>query len=254
MSSDQILTALVTKYLSGGFVFNNKLLGKIISGAILAIFLVSCNPQASNDGLKEKAQIESETSAKNQTKAAIEAQNKRATEMEQDLSRRHLFYQALKGRFEGSFTTELGEFQIRIILSPSLNPLATDRVRLPEEVASDLNNLHFNAQFQQWSTNRPTSAVGCRVENILPDITKGALSIVSANCTNVYFLVLSETGDGADLSARDHYKQTIDKAVGTRVSQDITSGKLNSLNELTGFIQLSNAANSYYFRAKRVEQ
>lgn len=220
---------------------------------LLLPIIAGCS-QGGDSRLQEKADIESKTAAKNQTDAELEMQNVRANEMEQDLARRHRFFQATKGKYEGSFNTSLGEFQIRILLVPSLSPIKTERERLPEEIAYDLNNLHFNAQIQQWSAANPASAVGCRVENIKPNLDLGMINIMSSNCPNVYFLALSEQTTKQDVSAEEYYKNVLDSGASAQRSQQVLDATIDLIDEFAGFIQLTNISTSYYFRAKRVAQ
>jgi hypothetical protein len=211
--------------------------------------LAACS-QGGEDRFKEKLQIESDSI----TQAERAAQDARAAQMEADLARRQNFFQTVKGSFEGSFQTELGVFQVRILLSPSLNPMRSERPRLPEEVASDLNNLHFNAQVQMWSSGNPGSAGGCRIENIRPDLTTGAINIVSATCPNVFFLTLSDPEVSKELSPKENYVNLIDNGGSQKLASEIISGGSTELAELAGFIRMTNQATSYYFRAERVQQ
>jgi len=214
----------------------------------LPFVLLACSP-GNSERLKEKTQIESET----QSKVEIETQNKRATEMEADLAHRHLFFQAAKGKYEGSFTTDLGTFKIHVLLVPSLNPVKIDRIRLPEEVAADINNLHLNAQIKQWVDGNISSAVGCRVENIRPDLTSGVIQIVSENCSNVYFLALSSSTASREASSAEHYVRTTTGSLSTEISTQIFQGNVSQVEELAGSLQLTNVATDYHFRAKRIE-
>jgi hypothetical protein len=216
---------------------------------LIVPLVVGCS-QGGDDRFKEKAQIESDSI----TQAERDAQNARAAQMEGDLARRQNFFQTVKGTFEGSFQTELGEFQVRILLVPSLNPMRLERPRLPEEVASDLNNLHFNAQMQMWASGNPGSAGGCRVENIRPDLKTGIINIVSASCPNVYFLAISNPEEFRNLTPKDYYLSLVDDGGSAKFAENIISGASRELNEVTGFIRMTNQATSYYFRAKRVQQ
>ncbi len=218
---------------------------------LVPLLAMGCSKGGDNR-LKEKAQIESETAAKSQTEAELKAQNTRSTEMEEDLAKRHRFFQTVKGAYEGSFQTDLGDFQIRILLVPSLNPVEVDRTRLPEEVASDLNNLHFNAQIQMWSAGNPNSASGCRVDGIKPDLKNGIVNIVSANCPNTYFLAISNLEASKGLSVQQHYIQTVDKGLSAQLSKNIMVGAVQSLNEMAGYLRMTNVATTYHFRIQRV--
>jgi hypothetical protein len=221
---------------------------------LLPILALGACTADTDDRLKERVKVESETAAQQQTEAERAAQNARAAEMEMDLAQRHRFFQAVKGAFEGGFMTDLGEFKFRILMMPSLSPAPTDRRRLPEEVASDLNNLYFNAQIQMWSAKNPASASGCRVENLRPDIKTGTMAIISANCPNSYLLTLSTPAESVGLSDEQHYKRLLDEGISARLAGDIVSSRLNRSEEIAGFLRLTNLAVNHYFRAKRVSQ
>lgn len=153
---------------------------KISLMILFAISLVSCG----NDDkrLKEKTRMEGETltSVENNNLAA------KAAAMEKDLTRRHRFYQAVKGNYEGEIDSNLGSFKIRITLTPSLPPLQVDRIRQLNEIEFDLNNLMLNTQVVIWDPGSSSSAVGCRISNVRPNIETGELTLSDESCPNLY--------------------------------------------------------------------
>lgn len=186
-----------------------------------------------------------------QTEAQLQAENenlaKKSKIMEEDLSRRHRFYQALKGKYEGSFQSGIGQINFRITFSPSLPPYRTDRVRQLDEISSDLNNLFLNIQVVQWNPT-PTpegdiAAVGCRVSQVKPDLMNGEITIASESCPNLYRLKISETGSTPEddgLQARS-------------MAQLITEGKIERVETIIGEIQPSTNAAIYSVVATRKE-
>jgi len=157
----------------------------IIAGFGLLI-LTGC--QQGDERLSEVRKVEEE--------AAIQAENanlrRRASEMEEDLANRHEFYQSTKGVYEGEVQTDDGEFRIRVTLAPSLPPVHSRRTRTQAEVEFDLTNLNFNVQIIQWKGGLPSSAVGCRVQGIRPDITAREMTIASQDCPNLYRIALGD--------------------------------------------------------------
>lgn len=181
-----------------------------------------------------------------QTEAQLKAENdnlaKKSKVMEEDLEKRHRFYQALKGKYEGSFQSEIGQINFRITFSPSLPPYRTDRVRQLEEVASDLNNLYLNVQVIQWNPSSSTSAVGCRVSQIRPDIMNGEITIASESCSNLYRLRISEVSNGNQEDGPSHAR---------RMSEWISYGQMEKVEAVIGEVQPSTNASIYSVVATR---
>ena len=214
---------------------NIKLNGLCLLGLLGAPFLLG--------GCQGDERI-SEVSAV-QTYAQLQAENanlfKKSKAMESDLERRHRFYQAVKGRYEGSFQSEIGEINFRITFSPSLPPYITDRVRQLDEISSDLNNLYFNVQIIQWNPLTPMSAVGCRVSQVRPDITNGEITIASESCSNFYRLnVAGPESNQEDLNGSARL-----------ISERISDGNLDLVDSIIGEIQPTTNASIYTIKANR---
>lgn len=200
--------------------------------SLLSLLIVSCSN--GDKRLKEKSRIEGDALKE------VENQNlaSKAEAMEKDLARRHRFYQAIKGSYEGTISTSLGSFNIRITLSPSLPPIAVNRVRQLDEIASDLNNLMLNTQVVQWDPNSANSAVGCRVSKIKPNIETGELTISDESCPNLYSIKISDRGAGDT----------------TGLARDILRGNLFDVDSLVGQIHPSTNANIYQFSAFKISE
>jgi hypothetical protein len=137
---------------------------KILLMLFLSMALASCGkPDAKN--LEEKAQRE--------LKVETDNTNKKALQLEADLSRKQLFFSALEGTFEGSFISEGKEFKTRITLIPSLPPYTANRIRTLDEITADLNNLNFSFQVRHWSLNGSGVPFGCIFNQIRPDYDNG---------------------------------------------------------------------------------
>ncbi|MGE4234106.1 MAG: hypothetical protein AB7F43_12330 [Bacteriovoracia bacterium] len=212
---------------------------------ILCILFVGCQ---GNERLSEKASIEGKASADAQIAAENENQAKRSAEMESDLALRHNFYQAVKGTYEGGMVLEEAEttgkpddqkeeFKIRLLLVPSLPRYNAKRVRRLEEIASDLNTLSLNVQIIQWNPKNKLSAVGCRIENVRPDIVSGEINIASANCPNAFRLRLADTANLRNSET---------------VALDAKDGRISSVSDLEGEVLPSTNAAVYKLSAKRV--
>lgn len=199
-----------------------------------------------DERLKERAGIEGEISAQK----AIEVENlnrsARAKEMEDDLQRRHRFYQALKGIYEGQFTDETGgRWNIRFTFVPSLPPYKTDRVRAIEEIVADINNLYLNVQVVQWSSTQ-SSAAGCKSENIRPDIERGEISIATSSCPVLYTLSLAIEGEQA---------APVDAGVrSTEVARRLLNGQQGSVAVIVGNGASVTHPEPFRFSVRRLEQ
>jgi hypothetical protein len=193
-----------------------------------------------NDRLIEKARLEGKEAAE----AGINSQNEnlasRASTMEADLTRRHRFFQAVAGTYEGTMPTDSGAFNIRLTLVPSLPPTPTSRVRPIEEITHDLTNLYFNVQIVQWNPSTPLSAVGCRIESVRPDIVNGTIQIASVNCPNFYAFELSDAG-APESNAR-------------ALAQGVTEGNLSNVSAVRGEVRPTSNATVFTFSAAKVSK
>ncbi len=213
---------------------------------LFAIFstLIACSKN--DDRLKEKAALESESSTTSQVRVENDNLAAKAEKMEQDLAKRHRFYQAVKGSYEGDIRTSLGTFNIRITLTPSLAPTPVNRVRQLEEIASDLNNLNLNAQVVQWDPNNTNSAVGCRMSGVKADIVKGELAISTESCPNLYLIKITERGFSASSSENAE--------VAARVTRQVLNGDILEVDSISGQVQPSTNASIFKFVAHQVQE
>jgi hypothetical protein len=207
----------------------------------LLVLLAACGN--GNERLKEKSEIESES----QLRVENEGLAKKAEAMEIDLAKRHKFYQAVKGIYEGSIETNIGSFNIRITLTPSIAPIQTTRVRQLEEIASDLNNLTLNTQVVQWDPSNPYASVGCPGTSVKPDIENGEIVIPSSDaCKNLYMIKITDREFiGSGLQNTEHARE---------LSKQILRGDLRRIDSLVGSIQPSSTANIFKFVARKTEE
>lgn len=213
---------------------------------LLAILTTLMACSKNDDRMKEKAALESESSTSSQIRVENENQANKAEKMELDLTKRHRFYQAVKGTYEGDIKTNLGVFNIRITLTPSLAPTPLNRVRQLEEIASDLNGLAMNAQVVQWDPNNTNSAVGCRMSGIKPDIIKGELAISTESCPNLYLIKITERGFVAS---------SVENAeVALRIARQVLNGDLSEVDSISGQVQPSTNASIFKFVANKVQE
>ncbi len=212
----------------------------LTGGSFLALIALSgCG--SGDDRLKEKAGIEGQISAEKALEVENNNRTKRAQEMEADLQKRHRFYQAVKGTYEGQFSEEGGKtWSIRFTFVPSLPPYQTDRVRAYEEIVADLNNLYLNVQVIQWSSDGYPAA-GCKAEHIRPDIDRGEISIATSECPVYYDLALSGAAGGQTQRSSELAKQ-------------ISEGSLRTVGDIQGSGSSTTYPKPFKFAVSRVVQ
>ncbi len=213
---------------------------RVLAIVVLTTLFAGCGQ--GDDRLVEKARIEGQAGAESALSAENENLASKARAMEADLARLHRFYQAVKGTFEGTLTTEAGDYKIKIILTPSLPPYITDRVRQLDEIVSDLNNLHLKVQVVQWHPSNALSAVGCRVENIKADTINGEVVIASENCSNLYALTIAADGVSSATDA------STDSAA---LSSAILTGGVEAVNTIRGEVHPTTNAAVYTLVVRR---
>ena len=216
---------------------------KFLGLLVLVTLAVGCSK---DDGrMKERAAVEGESTSQSQMRVENANLAAKAEQMEKDLARRHRFYQALKGVYEGVINTDIGDFNIRMTFTPSMAPMQYNRVRQLEEIASDLNNLTINAQILQWDSSNVATAIGCRVSDVRPDLEKGTLAISTENCPNLYRISVTERSQTGTQSETAYTAQ--------RVSNDVLRGDLFEIDSIVGTVQPSTNAAIFKFVAQKVE-
>lgn len=205
----------------------------VILNAALCLVVVACGN--GNKRLKEKTRMEGETLT------GVENTNlaQKARAMEKDLARRHRFYQAIKGDYEGTIQSSEGTFKVRVTLSPSLAPIATDRVRQLDEITADLNNLMLNTKVSQWDPGSNYSPVSCIVSNIRPDLEKGEVTISKEGCPNFYSMKISDPGTNSTAAS---------------LAEQILEGRMTDVQVIEGKIQPATNAKVFRFTAYKVQE
>jgi hypothetical protein len=245
--------------------------------ALAGLLLASCND--GSEQVVEKARLEGKATAEAELRAQLEAKDQliekaraegraaaeaslaannahllaKAQQMEADLATRQRFYQAVRGTYEGALETERGEFRVRVTLVPTLAPYESGRTRQLEEIASDINRLSFSAQILQWNPQNRLSAVGCRVEDVHPDLVRGEIVIASASCPSFYALRVSE--EEVRRTARERLgSEPKDQDVAREVATLIRINSLSSLPEIRGEVHPTTNSSVYRFSAGRSEE
>lgn len=211
----------------------------LVAGLVLQAFAVGCNE--GNERLLEQARLEGQQAAREGVEAENENLRRRAAQMEEDLERRHRFFEAISGLYEGILTSPSGDrYSIRITFSPSLPRYPeSNRARTLEELSFELNELHLNAHVVEWLTmqwEEPTDlASGCAFEGIRPDLIKGTIFLVSRDCEKSYTLYLSELDPATRAVVAQEYPVDLSRSLASRV----VAGQLPVVEGLTGMRQSS---------------
>ncbi len=203
------------------------------------------------DLLVAKARAEGKAAAEAEIMSQNANQKEKAAAMEADLATRQLFYQAIAGTYEGKLKTPTAEFEVRLILAASLPPYLNPRVRQLDEITSDLNNLSLKAQIVQWNKANSMTAVGCRIENIRPDLSRGVFTIASESCPNTYLLRVSDEKILQGFQAAGA-KPTVAE-ISKEVAEQVLAGKKAKVSEIQGELHPSTNAVVYPLAVKRAE-
>jgi len=185
----------------------------IVLSTFLLTALFGCQSQ-DNDKVSERARVEGQAQAKEQTKEEREAIDQRSKEMELSFIKKIEYYEDHAGHFDGTMSKDALKFGIRISLFPNLTKPADDRVRTPAEIEADLTLLAYNVQIVQWSLENPAASEGCRVEGLKPDMKTGRLNIISSQCPNSYYLTLNRThisGTAQPSTSRDPFQIYVER-------------------------------------------
>lgn len=214
---------------------------KTIILILTAVFvLAACDQKSSTDSTKDRAAAEQEGANK------VENDNlaKKAQKMESDLSDRHFFYGAIEGQYQGTVQVGNQPYNIKFNFVRSLPAYVGDRVRQLSEIENDLNNLYFYIQVVQWHADDPSSAVGCRVGQIRPDMQRGTMTIASADCPNLYTVLLSDL-------VRERISGVYEKAGNT--ANKIRQREIAQVEALVGSVQPTSNASTFNFAVSRIK-
>lgn len=214
---------------------------KIIVLVMMLMTLSACDQKGSVDSTKQRAEAEQEVSRDVENKN----QQEKSQKMEVDLSQRHYFYGAIEGQYQG--TAQFGDlnYKIKFNIIRSVPPYSGNRTRQLSEIENDLNNLAFYIQVIQWHPDDETTAVGCRVSQIRPDMQTGIMTIASADCPNLYTLYLS------DFVSASAEPRAVPNEKAKSTAEKIKNKEIKAVESLVGAIQPTSRANTFQFSVHR---
>lgn len=202
--------------------------------------MIACDQKSSTDSTKQRATAEEDARKKVENDNLAE----KAEKMENDLAERHYFYTALEGEYQGTVKVNKDTYNIKLNFARNIPPYTGDRVRQLSEIENDINNLFFHIQIVQWHSSDLSTAVGCRVSGIKPNMMDGQLIVTSTDCPNLYSIYLAENFEGALKNKLNEAKQ---------IAEKLRQHKIQSIPLLTGNIQPSSNAGNYSFSAKKTK-
>lgn len=208
---------------------------------LVSLFLVAGCAQQDEKKFTERAEAE----GRGANKATQELLIEKAREMESELTERQKFYGAIEGQYQGTTQVENQPYNIKFTFSRSVPPYFGSRTRQLSEVESDINNLSFNVQVVQWHPEDTSTAVGCRVNQIRPDMLKGVIVISSPDCPNLYTVVLSDLSNESVMPPREKAKS---------IAEKLRKHELESVTSLIGTIEPTSNANILYFSVNKVNK
>jgi len=163
----------------------------VIAGMLISF--ASCGENT--DRIRERASIESQEAARKQIEAENSNRDSRVDKAEQDLERRRRLIDALVGKYEGAMTNGANRFQLKLTIGSSLPPYSPpNRVRSPEEVDFDLNNLFLNIQASILAEDG-SGIGGCAYESVRPGFENGKMALISKECRTNYNLQIADDGE-----------------------------------------------------------
>ncbi|MBS1960189.1 MAG: hypothetical protein JST80_12000 [Bdellovibrionales bacterium] len=168
--------------------------------------------------------------------------------MERDLARRNRFYEGVAGMYEGKAVDQSTAYKFQIRLIPDHVVLPTDRVRMQEEVAADLEKLSFTVQLGLFRAGSAIADVACQVSGINPDIENGRIQFAPSEC-GAYFLI--QIGDNT-ISPSSRTNEIVDRS--RDLSRGLMSGRTQQISILNGIIQPKTAGTSMSFSVERIGQ
>lgn len=168
--------------------------------------------------------------------------------MERDLERRTRFYQGVAGLYEGKAVDQATTYKFQIRLIPDHVVLPTDRVRMQEEVAADLEKLSFTVQLGLFRPGSNVADVACQVSGINPDIENGRIQFAPTEC-GAYFLI--QIGDNT-VTTSSRTNEIVDRS--RDLSRSLMTGRTQQISVLNGMIQPKTAGSAMTFSVERIAQ
>ncbi len=149
---------------------------------------------------------------------AVEKQTRESLvkDMEADLSIRQRAYQAMKGSYEGFFEDQDNKYRITAEFVPTVLPFNPEsRVRTPDELQEDLNNLAFNVKISIRDLKTQSLLVSCSEKSIKLSLTDGTLSWLSESesCSNTFAIRMQNQEAPLDESIRSQKAKDTVKAL-----------------------------------------
>lgn len=194
------------------------MVNRVVFYMFFTLALAACGDN--HDRVRELAQVQGKEAADRQVEAEVQERDARAQKLEQDLSQRQKLYDSLAGDYEAIYETSSFVFDVHLRLRSSLPSYSPpDRLKTPEEIVIDLNNLFLTAQVSFYESDR--FVFSCVYEHVRPDVKEARFQLISEECRRSFDL------RAVDEAAEDFSPQT-------PTGEKILAGKLDQVLELVG--------------------
>lgn len=201
---------------------------------ILAIAIVGLGGCAEQSEQKyaDRANVEGKADAESETNEI----NKRAQQMEIDLARFQNFFEGVAGTYEGKMRTPRGKiYRVRFAIAATIPRYEGSRIRTPDEIAYDTNNMAFEVLENTITTleDGQELSFGCQYEKIKPAMDAGSIRLFDADCPRSFSLSLIPSGvglqDQAELqvSARKMASALLEKRGNQAVTMQVEMRSIN---------------------------
>lgn len=206
----------------------------------LIFLIIGCDQKSSVDSTKQRALAEQEVGTFVENKNLDE----KALKMELELSERHYFYSAIEGQYQGQVKTDFDTFYIKFNIVRSLPQYTGVRSRQLSEIESELNNLSLYIHIVQWHPDDNATAVGCRINQVRPDMKTGLMTFSSTECPNMYTVFLSDLSSDGKMKPSEKSKN---------MAEMIVNHKIYSVEEMVGNVQTTSSSNVFKFTVARIK-
>lgn len=191
---------------------------------------INCADQ-SIQKFQKRAQIEQEGS----NRAENENLQRKSNAMEETLQKRYRYYMGISAEYHGQFMIQENHYMAKLIFTPSLHLVPTDRIRTLEEIQEDINNLYLNAQFILWDSEGQLGSQGCIYEKVKTNMLTGQIELFSTSCPTRMTILFSQTGSQKESRHLVSKKLNEELLAGSRNNIPLLDASVNSIHNQNGY-------------------
>lgn len=162
----------------------------IVLGLFFSLGMVACGDKT--EDLKNKSSIQNQDAITRQN----ENDERRAAMLQQSINKLRNFIDAVEGEYTGSYRPGDTLFRSRITITSTFPRYDSDHVKSLAELEYELQNLNLNIKTVSWTDDDLYSG-GCLYSDIRPDIESGYVRAFSEECSNDFFMYVSNGSAGS---------------------------------------------------------